>query len=237
MEHKSPKWAPDLVMHHSKEFSDEFVKQIFRQIGAGRIGIIDTVVPDDARDFQRWKEISTERGAPWHLGFFFPVPHESGLTLDNAMLSFFPHAPTQRGLRNGRNVEYPFFKTHTTGWTFATMVATSLDISKPLHAQWCLSKLAPIVNLFEPDYAFCDTDVSVAKHIGSGPREKVWPVLVYGPEEVKEIGRERLLEAPAFRAQELSYGGIWLQVAENPFLAKRTELRAVAKHLGLEMSH
>jgi hypothetical protein len=77
------------------------------------------------------------------------------------------------------------------------------------------------------------------KHIArvkDEPQRYAWPVLLYGPKLIERVGRDRLLDAPVWAVEELAWGGIWLQATENPFTAKPAELKALAKHLALEVA-
>lgn len=64
-------------------------------------------------------------------------------------------------------------------------------------------------------------------------RSRAWGATVYGPELVKHVGREKLRSAPAFKVDELAYGGVWLQASENPFAVPPAAKRAIVKHPGL----
>jgi len=61
----------------------------------------------------------------------------------------------------------------------------------------------------------------------------------FSPEQVKKIGKQKLLNAPAFKVEELKDGGVFIQASELPIdLEGETEyIKAkirIAKHLGFE---
>lgn len=63
------------------------------------------------------------------------------------------------------------------------------------------------------------------------PRVRVWPATYYGPRLVDALGRDRLLDAPAWRVEEHATGGIWLHLHETPLSApeETEEVRAVVE--------
>lgn len=65
-------------------------------------------------------------------------------------------------------------------------------------------------------------------------RRFAWGVTIYGPELVERIGREKLLKTPTYKVEELPWGGVWVQVTENPFLADAADKRAVETYLDLK---
>lgn len=101
-------------------------------------------------------------------------------------------------------------------------------------AAWFLARARPLVPVFEPTFGFADTPKRVIKNVGDDPAKLAWPLVIFGPEMVKEIGRERLLESPAWNTEELPYGGVSIQVWENPFTAPAKLVAALADHLGLQ---
>jgi hypothetical protein len=233
MQRTSPIRGFELVIHHGREITDELIKEVIRECGKGRSHSSKPKRTDE-ETFQHWKIITLKHPLASALFFEFVVPSRPGtVELRHTDVGYFPRAP-HRGEFNHRKFEIPLFEQES-GWSTVRISGTSVDFTDSFDSQWCLTKFAPPLAVFEPDFAFGDTDVNVVKHIGNNPRARVWPILAYGPEKVKEIGRERLLEAPVFRVDELDYGGMWLQVTENPFVAKRADLRKLAEYLSLEM--
>jgi hypothetical protein len=58
--------------------------------------------------------------------------------------------------------------------------------------------------------------------------------MIFGPKEVERIGREKLEDAPAWKVETLPYGGIWVQVWENPFDVPQKQVTTLAKYLDLD---
>jgi hypothetical protein len=89
------------------------------------------------------------------------------------------------------------------------------------------------VGMFQPEWAVIDHMPNIRKR-GTALRQYAWGVSIYGPELVEKIGREKLLKTPAYKVEELPWGGVWVQVAENPFTAPAETKRAVEKYLELK---
>lgn len=111
---------------------------------------------------------------------------------------------------------------------------SGLDPTVDTDAAWFLARASPLIPIFEPTFSFADAQEQVIKNIGDDPSKVTWPLMIFGPEMVKEIGREKLLESPAWNIEELPYGGISIQVWENPFNAPTKFVAALAEHLGLQ---
>jgi hypothetical protein len=91
--------------------------------------------------------------------------------------------------------------------------------------------VAKIVYLtLEPDFGFGNLDVGLDLFIPHFKDCLVW-LNFFGPELVKEIGREKLLSAPAYRIEEMSDGGIFLQSGSGKE-GDLGDIKAIRKHLG-----
>jgi hypothetical protein len=92
-----------------------------------------------------------------------------------------------------------------------------------------------VVNLFQPQFALMDDfGLNVMKRRRKDLSAFAWGVTIYGPELVARVGRDRLMSAPAFQVKELPWGGVWIQVSENPFQAPPEAKKALEKHLNLK---
>lgn len=99
---------------------------------------------------------------------------------------------------------------------------------------WFFERAHRAFPIFQPDFGYADTQTNALTKMGDDPRRRAWPILLYGPQMVAQLGgRERVLEAPVWHAEELPDRSVWLQVAENPFKATEGQLKKTATYLGL----
>ena len=121
-------------------------------------------------------------------------------------------------------------------WGMVNPSGSHLSWSETREMNWFLDKCRLLLPEFEPDFACADVGTTVVARLegGADPRGFAWPLMVFGPEEVERIGRQKLLDAPAWKVEELPYGGIWLQVWENPFDTPQTDVAILARYLGLK---
>ena len=224
------------VAHHDKPITDDLVRSLMARYRRGRVDHgMDRLVTDEeeAAELARWKD------HPWGfvmLPLYYPKPHAPGRHAPDGTAEIAVHvrASARFGL-DGLDVRIQLFERERERWFLVNALGARIDYDDAFHVAWFLDKVHLALPVFEPDFGFFDVWVNVARNLGEDPRRRVWPVLLYGPDMVARMGgRERLLEAPAWRVEELSYGAIWLQVAENPALATETELARLADYLGLE---
>lgn len=229
-----PRRSAQMLLHHGKKIDDDLWRRLNEECGS-RIG------PEQ----RRWTEEEIERELAmlrrdWigSAGFFYPHPWKTGPVKYQSpvQVSYMLRMTPEYGLSSGRMAKVPRFEAE--GWNWVSVKANSHDL---LHTRepdmlWYLERAKDAVRFFQPDFAAGALDTQLAKGFREEPRAFAWPVLVYGPQHVAEVGREHLLAAPVFLAQELPYGGVWLQVAENPFVADKAALKPLAAHLGLKVA-
>ena len=96
-----------------------------------------------------------------------------------------------------------------------------------------LGDFCRIVDYTQPLFAWGGDFYYLLKFEEQDARKHFFPVTFYGKEMTESIGREKLLSAPVWKAEELG-GGVFLQVQENPFYkAYVRSLKKVEKYLGL----
>ena len=122
-------------------------------------------------------------------------------------------------------------------WALLSASYANLLHTDASQMTWFLSVVRGPLDLMRPHFAFADVDTVIARNMdadGPDPRTLAWPLMIFGPKEVERIGREKLEDAPAWKVEELPYGGIWVQVWENPFDAPQKMVTALGKHLGMD---
>jgi hypothetical protein len=103
------------------------------------------------------------------------------------------------------------------------------------RCHWFISYLKEISLSLDAEFGWCGLFDHLMKFQGKDPRQKVFGMTFYGSGMVKDIGKDKLLSSPVYKAEELENGGIFLQLGEQPFYPHSEEYRnTVARHLGLE---
>lgn len=104
--------------------------------------------------------------------------------------------------------------------------------------------LSVVAEILEPMWVFggkgglaVGEDMSV-KGLASAIEPPLYEYNLFRQETVKHIGRERVLNAPAWRVEELDTGAVFLVVGEPPmhYRGLIEEREAVADHLGLSVA-
>lgn len=168
--------------------------------------------------------------------FYYPRPEKPGTRISDQVelvVNLQPSAQWMFSMKHGLRI--PLFEREKGRWFLLTAGRTRIDYDSIFDMAWLMDKVHPALRVFEPDFVCAGAGRKTVERIGEDPRTRVWPILLYGPSMVAKLGgRERLLEAPAWRVDELSWGALWIQVAENPFLATPGKLKKLAEYLGLE---
>jgi hypothetical protein len=85
----------------------------------------------------------------------------------------------------------------------------------------------------KPSYAVADHELDLEGY-NYDFKNKIFWVNFFSPERVKEIGRERLLSAPAYQTEELTDGSIMLLATKNQGDAGPEIREKILKHLGFK---
>lgn len=234
---KHPRRSIMFAGHHEKPITDELAWALIRQFRHGRSldGSNDRPFTDkdEEEQFQVWKGRPERNGL---LSFLYPRPHQPGspLHFGNAGIWVALRPAHQMRLDNNQVAYIRRFEQEKANWFTATALGARIDSASPFEMAWLIDKLLLTLPVLEPDFCFADVESRAVKHLDDDPYARVWPVMIYGQGMVNEHGgREKLLETPAWRVDELSSGRILIQVAENPFAATTTQLKKAAMHLDL----
>lgn len=235
---------PYFLFHHSKTVDEAFVDRLIR--AAAPVGFMSTPptqVNENPRGSPEWEAQakrlldSARRVNLFGANWFFPlekVTHRGRKVLDSQVSVFLKFHEFE--VRTHQMVKLDQLLADKEHWGMVTASRSDLLWSDVKEMNWFLDKCRPLLPFYEPDFACADADFAVVGTLESGadPREFAWPLMIFGPGEVNRIGRAKLLDAPAWRVEELPYGGIWLQVCENPFDTPQTDIAVLAHHLGLK---
>lgn len=227
-----PRRSAQVLIHHHKKIDDELWRRFFRACR-------DPYWPPEhawsAEATEKWLEGLHREEWLASAGFFYPHPFKSApIKYQNPVqVSHRLRMAPRYGLSSGRMAEVPRFASE--GWNWVAISSNSHDLAHTgvPEMTWFLERVRVAVQFFEPDFACGALDTQLHKGFREEPRDFAWPVLVYGPGMVEQVGRERLLSAPAFLVEELTGGAVWLQAAENPFIVEKSTIKSLAKHLNL----
>lgn len=213
-----------VTAHHRKPLEDDFIVKALLGLRSPRW------TPEFCREeIQRSRTLNNLRGG---LSFVYPHPspmfegHEAGVSVVLRQSRGFQAS-------NARTIMIPRLEQEADNWLYVRSNYKRLDHTRQMDADWFIEKMQNFLPAFEPDFACGDTDVLLANRFGDNPSEAIWPLAYYGPALVQQLGRERLLKAPAWEVKEDARGGVWLQAVQNPFTAAPAELNLLASHLGL----
>lgn len=213
-----------MLAHHNKELTNEFILRAMRGL-----------CPPSWTESQIQAQFETVKKYDYRTPLGFPWPHPFRPSSLLLQLSYIVRPSTKWGVSSGRNYEWRIFETQDKEWLAVTGPTKMVDWSQVADATWFLDRARAALPFFEPDYAAAHIDTKMAGAIDKGLDNFVWPVMLYGPPRVAKMGEKLLLDAPAWKVERLSYGGIWIQSDENPFAPDEHKLKTLAKHLGLKM--
>lgn len=101
---------------------------------------------------------------------------------------------------------------------------------------YILALFKRVVNVLQPVYAAIGHDEDYMKaRKGKDILKFAWGGMVFGPELVEQIGRDRILGSEQLLVkEELAWGGIWTQAWANPFVVSKEWMRLAEQELGLK---
>lgn len=217
---------PTMMMRLARKPSDDAIRAIIRECASDQVDAFGRPRPP------AWEKTLFERAkGEWpEMRFHLPQAFAHSVT----QFSILFYAPLTTQLSTGRHVPLPPSMQGSQEWGLVTANAAQVRHSEQSDMSWFLGKARQVLDILQPDFAFADVDTTLYKYLTPEPWACAWPLMVFGPERVKQLGRDTLLDAPAWKVEELSYGGIWVQVWENPFDAPQKHVTAVAKYLRVE---
>lgn len=222
--------------HHRKALSDELVRRVIRECGPETNA---SGQPYSEEDRRRWLHILKEEDfvnhiLTWDYPFLYPV--QGGVREERMPAPLFLRQ-TSHVVSMSRTMSVPVMVRDSRHWISVKTNSPAVNCTTDYGVEWFFDRVRPTIPIFEPDFAFADNDLGVARNLDGKdvePKSLAWPLMIFGPKEVQRIGKAKLMGAPAWKVAELAYGGVWLQVAENPFIVKSKDLKPLAKHLELE---
>lgn len=178
-------------------------------------------------------DIDDQLVAGWRDGKTFGVHYNSrflGLwtTISYAFLGGKDYTDLE-----GRVTPTPILMESQYQWATIDANPQQIDCMVDEQARWFLDRCRCPIETLTPEFAVSDTGDFLRQHLKHDPSAFAWPLMVLGPERVAKLGRERVLKSPAWKVEELAYGGVWIQVSPNPYSAPRKSLEALATYLGL----
>lgn len=218
--------APMVTMHLPREATPEQIRALIQNCGRGQVDDLGRPTREGWEDFQFQRAT-----AEWaFLSFYFPERFGSVMATG---INVSLRMPNGGQSSTGRRIEIPERLRGSRKWAHVFANYAHVRHTDQVAMTWFLDKARCPVSLLEPDFAFADIDTTVYPSLDVDPWERAWPLMIFGPERVKKIGRDVLLDAPAWKVEELPYGGIWVQAWENPFDVPQKMVTTLADYLGL----
>ncbi len=202
---------------HAAQVSEELFHRLLKE------GLQDYRYRDEERFQPRTHRLLRE-GSESSAAYYptDPPKARTGLTI-----SFHWFNPTQGVLGIGFANGYRFLGAHL-----------QADETNLEDSHWFNMFLRLVLSSFDflrPAYGWGDDFDYLLSFKRKDERRFAFGLNLYGPEYAERIDRDRLLSAPAFRIDERPWGGIVVQLTENPFWGIPEEKReGLRDHLRLE---
>lgn len=225
------------VGRHEQRITEDLVRDLLHRL---RPGNISNTTDQPLTDKELEAKIAMWATDPSALNvrMYYPPPLRPGESFRSSNVEIVASPQPFHSLtraRTGEVIRIPLYEQERGKWFEISVGRTRLEHYSSFDMAFFFEKVHRTFPVFQPNFGFADVEPTALKNMGGDPRMYVWPVLLYGPALVNKLGgRERLLEAPVWRVDELEGDRVWLQVAENPFEATEKQLGVLAKYLGLE---
>jgi hypothetical protein len=222
-------------MHHSKKIDEPLVRRFIHECG-DRVGPEQRAWTED--EIKSWIARLQEQEYRGSAGFHYPHPWKTGQDKYEypVQVSHLLRMSTQYQISSGRTAVVPRFEKEGWEWVGIRSNNKHFDHTAVPDMEWFADRVRAAIRFFEPDFGCGALDTQLYKGFQEEPRDFAWPVLIYGREMVAKHGRDKLLSAPVFLAEELPFGAVWLQVAEKPFVMEKAALKPLASHLSLKVA-
>lgn len=102
-------------------------------------------------------------------------------------------------------------------------------LSSQKHIQRLLDECRRACEYLKPGYGWGEHFRTLLKYEGKDPRQHIFGYNYFGPEMVKKIGKDKLLNTPIGKKEEIA-GGILLTLQENPFKDIKEDTRKELEH-------
>lgn len=199
--------------------------------------------------FDEKRMLRSTRGA-WGQGNAAWVQKQMQALLDKSgdpRISYFWGPPDYEGPINFGNETDVYMDTLNQrgygGGAYTVLRFHTFDAALPkmddYKVQYILAMFKRVVNVLQPVYAAIGHDEDGMKaRKGKDILKLGWGGMVFSPDLVKQIGRQRILDSEQLIIkEELPWGAIWTQAWHNPFVVSKEWMRLVEKELGLKDLH
>lgn len=230
---RAPPKAASFIGHHNVPTNEDLVRSIVREFRPLSFDSGRALTPDDEPKMVA-HALNGPTGTFGNTRFEYarPSPGVPPIGWGSAEL-IVGTTGSKYDLTKNKRIVIPLFEREDGHWYMVT--AGRINARDSFESNWFLEKVIATFPLYEPDFGFGALHPEILTQVGDEPRRRPWPLLLYGPRMIDELGgRERVRATPAWRVDDLPDGRLLVQVAENPFVATDAKLRAVAKHLGLD---
>ncbi|MEW5816454.1 MAG: hypothetical protein AB1798_13795 [Spirochaetota bacterium] len=158
-------------------------------------------------------------------------------------LDYYPNAPNSRGFIEVTVNQSPALRdsirydnNNNKRIICFTSYLTITPLDKIGRVNLYLSLMRNVFDCFEPEFGWGCLYDDLYYDFEGDPRKRIWGINYYGKEFIKIFGKENLLSLKeVYRVEERPWGGMILQLTENPFVDVPLKLKEeVARKLKIE---